>query len=373
MMQGVNASKEGRFDDAEQNLRQSIELNPSNSQSLYFLGVYYVQVRKYDQAVETLGKAGELAGMLADLPPVPGQADPEQNRAIRDDAKRLIQSMAGIKGELAMQAKNYDEAVSAFTENVENNPNDPEAYYQLSLALTYMEQYDDAMERIDKAIALKPAEQRYPALKEQISARMVNTAIEKAQAVLNEGNELMTADDASGALIKFQEALTLLDQERQSIVWRQIGNAQAKLNQPEEAEEAYRKAVEFASDDDAADYLNVLARFYLESKNFESALDALTDPRSLGAKSEEQVLMDLVEKSKDTEPKLAEAALERVIKANPENAEVYFTLGRMYYADGKEMDHRTKELLTRYIEIGQDSLKVSQSKDLLVIINRRSN
>jgi cytochrome c-type biogenesis protein CcmH/NrfG len=130
--------------------------------------------------------------------------------------------------------------------------------------------------------------------------------------------------------------------------------------------------IELSPENNTADYLNTLARFYLESKKYEKALDALTDPRSLGSGSLEKVLLDLVEKSKNSEPKLAEAALERVIKADPANAETYFTLGRMYYADGKEMDSRTKELLTKYVEIGQDPNNVGQAKDMLTIVDRRS-
>jgi tetratricopeptide (TPR) repeat protein len=371
-IQGINDAKEGHYADAENNLLQAIDLNPSSTQARYYLGVYYVQVRKFDQAVEALTRAEELAGLFAGLPPVPGQIDPAQNKAIQDNAKRLILNMAGIKGELALTQKNYDEAVEAFTENLNNLPDDPEAHYQLALALTYAERLDEAMEMIDKATQIKPGEKKYPDLKVQISARIANAAIQKAQAALDEGNTLMEGGDASGALGKFQEAVNLLEQDKQSIVWRQIGKAQEKLNQSDAAEDAYKKAVDFSPANDAADYLNTLARFYLESKKYEEALDALTDSRSLGSESLEKVLLDLVEKSKNSEPKLAEAALERVIKADPANAEAYFILGRMYYADGKEMDHRTKELLTKYVEIGQDPNNVSQAKDMLVLVDRRS-
>jgi tetratricopeptide (TPR) repeat protein len=371
-IQGINAAKEGHYADAEKNLLQAIDLNPSNAQSRYYLGVYYVQVGKFDQAVEMLNKAEELAGLFAGLPPVPGQIDPALNKAIQDNAKRLILNMAGIKGEFALKQKNYDEAVVAFAENLKNLPNDPDAHYQLALALTYAGRFDEAIEMIDKAIQINPSEKRYPDLKEQISARITNAAIQKAQSALDEGNKLLESEDASGALGKFQEALSLLKPDKQSIIWRQIGKAQEKLNQSDAAEDAYKKAVELSPENNAADYLNTLARFYLESKKYEEALDALTDPRSLGSESLEKVLLDLVEKSKNSEPKLAEAALERIIKADPANAEAYFNLGRMYYADGKEMDHRTKELLTKYVEIGQDPNNVGQAKDMLVLVDRRS-
>ncbi|MDR0843326.1 MAG: tetratricopeptide repeat protein, partial [Acidobacteriota bacterium] len=68
----------------------------------------------------------------------------------------------------------------------------------------------------------------------------------------------------------------------------------------------------------------------------------------------------------------AEAALERVIKLNPANADAYYDLGRLYFSDGKEKDSRTKELLNRYVEIGKDASKVEEVQGLLIIVNRRS-
>jgi tetratricopeptide (TPR) repeat protein len=372
MLQGVEASKAGRYEDAKNYLLQSLELYPSSSQSLYYLGVYYLQVRNFDPAVETLRRVEKLTGMFADLPPVPGQADPAQQKAIYENTKRLIMNMAGIKGEIALKQKDYDGAVAAFTEHLKNNPNDPGAHYQLALALTYAGQFDEAIGMIDKAIQMKPGEKDFTDLKTQISVRIENIAIEKAQAALNEGNGLLEAGDAAGALKKYQEVINLLSQDKQAPIWIQIGRTQVKLNQPAAAEEAYRKAIELAHETDAANYLNTLAQFYLNSKKFEEMLDALTDPRALGSNSKEKVLLDLVEKTKNREPKLAEAALERLIKADPGNADYCFTLGRMYYADGPEMGVRTTELLKKYIEIGKDPDKIRDAKDMLLIVGRRS-
>jgi len=64
--------------------------------------------------------------------------------------------------------------------------------------------------------------------------------------------------------------------------------------------------------------------------------------------------------------------MEKVIKADPDNADAYFDLGQMYYADGKEKDSRTKELLTKYTEIGKDATKLENAKNMLILINRRN-
>jgi hypothetical protein len=58
---------------------------------------------------------------------------------------------------------------------------------------------------------------------------------------------------------------------------------------------------------------------------------------------------------------------------NPQNADVYFELGQLYYLDGKAKDNRTKELLAKYIQIGKDQDKLKRANDLLVVISRRNS
>lgn len=370
--EGINASKESRFDEAEKALIRATELDPSNSEARYFLGVFYVQKRNFDKATEELEKASKLAGMFAALPPVEGKTDPARQKAIHDDAQRLIKNMMLIKGQLALESRDFGKAIDAFTQATVKDPNNPAGYYQLALALTHAGRLDEATEAIDKAIQLDPQDKTNKELKVQIDARIQNAAIKKAQSVLDEGNELLETGKADEALVKFREAIELIPEDRQSYIWKQIGRAHVELGQKEAAEEAYRKAAEFAVEEEAADYWKNLAQFYLESKNYKQALDILTDSRVRGTDSVDNVLMDLFEKSKFQDPMLAEAALERALEGDPENDEYYFLLGQMYYADGKEKDASTKELLNKYVEIGKDPDKVSAAKDMLVIVDRRS-
>ena len=372
IQEGINASKEGRYEDAENALIQANELDPSNVQALYYLGVFYIQTRDFDKATQSLEKASHFAKIFAALPPVEGKVDPATNQKIYDDAQTLIKNMLLLQSQIALQEKQYDKAVALTREATENDPNNPEAHFQLALALTYAEQYDEAIKSIETAKKLKPDEKKYTDLEDQILARKENADILKAQALLDEGNKLYDAGAAAEALAKYREALDSLSEDIQSPVWKQIGQAQVKLGQTEQAEAAYKKAVEFSSEKAAPAYLTVLAQFYINTKNYGKALDALTDPRALNGSTAEKALMDLFEKSRDKDSKLAEAALERIIKVNPADSDTYFLLGQMYYADGPEMDGRTKELLNKYFEIGQDEDKIGKTKDMLVIINRRS-
>jgi len=61
-----------------------------------------------------------------------------------------------------------------------------------------------------------------------------------------EGNKLLQDGDAAGALKKFEEAKSMIKEDRQAPLWMQIGKAQAKLNQEEAAIAAYKKSLELA-------------------------------------------------------------------------------------------------------------------------------
>ena len=78
-------------------------------------------------------------------------------------------------------------------------------------------------------------------------------------------------------------------------------------------------------------------------KKFDEALDVLADPKN--SADPEAELITLARNAKDKQPVLAEAALERVLKSNPGNIDVYYELGQLYYMDGKRRTHARKSCL----------------------------
>jgi tetratricopeptide (TPR) repeat protein len=371
---GIQAAQANNAAEAEKMLLQAVESDPSNIQAMFTLGSYYFSMTQFDKAIETLEKAEKLGGMFASLPAIPGKPGPAQQKEIQDNARKLIDEVPNYKAELALKQKQYDVAVALYSEIMQKNPKDPDTHYQLAIALTYAGDLEKAMSEVDRAIEISPGEKKFADLKKQISARIENAAIEKAQAALNDGTGLLKLGKAAEALERFQLAASLLKPDKQAPVWVQIGKAQSNLKQTEAAEEAFIKAVELAPESEIVNYMNNLAQFYLESKMYEKALDTLTDPRARGDKSADQVLMDMVERTKNNNPGFAKIVLERIISENPQNLEACFTLGELYYIDYsvKDMDARAKELLNRYIENGKDPEKINKSKNMLVLINRRS-
>jgi tetratricopeptide (TPR) repeat protein len=369
--QGLEAYKQNKFADAEKLFVQFTEMVPGNPEVLFYLGVARLQQAKFDEGSETLKRASQSAAALMMVPP-PNKSGPSQYEQINTQAERLLKQIPAIKGENALRHQQYDEAATEFNNAIKNDPNNPELYANLAISLTNAKKFDEAMQALEKALQLKPGEKAYTDLKAQIVARKENAQLIKAQSIMDEGNKLMQDGDFAGAIKKFEESRSMVSEEHQSPLWRQIARAQAKLNQNDAAVESFRKSIELAPADKADEYRNAFAQYYIDDKKFNEAVDILADSKATGSQGAERTLLNLAQASKDKQPQLAEAAMEKVIKTNPENADAYFELGQMYYADGKEKDSRTKELLTKYTEIGKDPVKLGNARDMLVIINKRT-
>jgi tetratricopeptide (TPR) repeat protein len=363
---GVDAAQQNKIPEGEKLLNEAILIKPSFAEAYYYLGMIQLQQSKYDEGVQTLNKASELANIWLTAPP-PG---PNVYPQVAEGAQKAIRNLPAAKGENALKQKNYELAVKSFTEAVQANPNDPDLHVNLAIALANSLKYDEALAEIDKGIQLKPND-TYEKYKKTIAAKRENAQIDRAQTLLNDGIKLLQDGDAAAALKKFEEAKNMIPAASQSPLWVNIGKAQAKLNQPE-AVDSFKKALELApadKPDRIRDFKLSFAQYYVDAKKYDEAVDLFVDSKSA---SSEKDLVDLAKTMKGKEPKLAEAALERVIKANPENLDATFDLAQLYYSDGKENDRRTKELLAKYSEKGKDPEKLDGTKGMLVIINRRT-
>jgi tetratricopeptide (TPR) repeat protein len=370
MRQAFEAFKQKKYPDAEKLFSQSLDINPSHAEALYYLAISYLQQSKYDQAVEILNRTAKIAEVMKSLPsPVaPGKQNPYDS--IYQNVQNLLKQLPAIKGEDALQKKDYATAVAYFNEVIKDDPNNAAYHANLAIALTNLSKFDEALAAIDKAEQLKPGS--YADLKKNIAARKENAEIEKARSIMTEGNKLLDGGDAAAALKKYEETRDLLKGSNQAVPYLQIAKAQAKLDQNSEALASFNKAIELAPKDRITDFRNSFVQVYLDDKKFDQAVDILADSKTAGSKSPQEVLIEVAEAYKSKEPGLAETALERVIKINPENADAYYILGELSYIDGKDKDARTKELLTKFLEIGKDPAKLENAKNMLVVVSKRS-
>jgi tetratricopeptide (TPR) repeat protein len=366
MMQGLQAIKENKFAAAEKLIADSIAVAPSNAEAYYYLAVTRLQQQKYDEAVQALDKAAEVASAYMTLPSSAPPGSPNPYEQVYKGAQSVKAKLPAIKAEDALRNKNYDQAAKEFSELIKSNPNEPGFHASLAVAQYNLRKYDEAIATIDTAIKLKPG--TYEDIKKTILVQKEKSQLEQAQALLDQGTKLFQDGDAAAALKKFEEAKALVvAQDRQWPIWRQIGRAQGKLNQPE-AVASFKKAIELAPADKQAECRNALAQYYLEQKKYDEAVDVIADPKS---ESPEKALLGVAKTTFSKEPKMARAALERVLKINPDNLDAGFDLGQLMYFD-KDSDARAKELLTRYVEKGQDADKVGKAKDMMILLNRRT-
>jgi tetratricopeptide (TPR) repeat protein len=368
--QGVGALNAGKYEDSQKLFDLALEIDPFSPDALYYSGSSLIQQQKFDQGVELLKRAAAAAETLKAFSP---QGKEDLNAKLVEAVQQTIKiDLPIIKGETFLKQKKYDEAIKSFAEAAQNDPSNPLIYANMAIAYANSKRFEEALTSIEKAIQLKPEEKAYTGLKSKISDMKQADVIDKAQAVMNEGNTLLDSGDYAGAIKKYEEAKNMIAPAFQSPLWKKIAEANDKLNQNDAAIAAYKKAIELAPAEKNAAYRKDLAAYYLKNKKFDEAVDLLAETKAASSESSEQTLLNLAKNYKDKEPTLAEAILERVLKINPENADVYFSLGELYYMDGKSKDSRTKELLAKYVEIGKDSDKLQKAKDYLVVVNRRS-
>lgn len=369
LRQGLETAKQNNYEEANKSFEQALEIIPSSAETLYYFGVSCMQAGKFDQAIELLNQTAKIADARM-LFTAAGAGNPNPYESVSRNAKQLLKQMPTFRGEQALRQKNWDLAIKIFTDAIKDDPSNPDNYSNIAMALTNAGKPDEALSYIDKAIELKPGDKAYTDLKSKIAARKENLALEQAQVIMNQGNRMLEAEDAAGALKKYEEARSMIREDRQAPLWMQIGKAQAKLNQEEAAIAAYKKSMELAPADKIGDYRKAFAQFYIDAKKFDEAIGVLADPTATD--SAEKTLMELAKNWKNNEPNFAIAALEKVIALNAANADAYFELGQLYYIEGKSKDSRTKVLLNKYLEIGADAEKIQGAKDMLVIVNKRT-
>jgi len=359
-----------KFADAENKFKAALALFPSSADARYYLGVTYGQQNKWDLAEPELKKAFDITGALMQVKPVQGQQNPYGQ--LHQNVEGLLQKIPGFRllaqGSENLKNKNYKEAIAAFQESVKYIPDNADAYYNMALAQANSKMFDEAQQNIQKAIAMKPTEKAYTDLKQQIEDLKARDVVEKAQLIVNEGEDLFKKNDYAGALQKYQQAKAMLPPKGQAIALTLVGKAEAALNHQDQALAAYKQAMELDPGNDR--FKLALAQYYVSQKKYDEAL-AVYSGGGAGTGSDQALFKLGQSLSKDdANRQVAELAFEKAIQANPANAEAYYELGMMLYFS-KENDKHAKELLTKYMEIGKDQGHMDNAKGSLVILDRR--
>ncbi len=396
--QGDTLLRGGKMVDAEKQYLASIEIDPSNPQTHLDLSLAYIQQQKWDMAQGSLKRAQELADALKSLPG-PGQA---AYGMFSDRSKDVLAKLPMIRmrseADKALTEKRFDDAANIYKEAMKTDVDDPDLYYNLSLALANGKRFEESNQAIDKAIQLiqkgiqaaettlktmpdgqqktdatsRLAEMNksleiYNTLKKRAAEFRENEILRRAQGILTEGDKLFNSGDYTGALKKYEEARPMVPAAKQSIVYAQMAKAYTQLKQGDQAVANFRKAMEVSPEND--EYRKALAQYYLNEKKYEEALILYSEQGGSG--QADQALLALGQKlSSQGNSEVAALAFEKAIKANPQNAEAHYELGMLLYQE-KTNDARAKELLEKYIQIGKDASHMDNIKGVLAVLKRR--
>jgi len=164
VQQGTSLHKQGNFAEAQVIYEQVLLSQPNQFDALQLLGVLFVQIKKYSQAVEFLSKALEIN---------PNHAGAYSNRGIAlKELKRFDEALANYdqaiainagyldaysnRGNVLQELKRFDEALNSYDQAIAINPDYTEAYYNRGNTLKELKRFDEALNSYDQAIAINP-------------------------------------------------------------------------------------------------------------------------------------------------------------------------------------------------------------------------
>jgi len=239
---GLTALEGGKYSAAVIEFKNAIQLNPKNTDTLYPLGMAYLQ----------LGGIGNLQNSYRTFSVL------ESKKPERVDVKLKL-------GELLLVVNETNEALKKTDFVIQKEPKNVDGHMLRARIKGRDRQFKEAKEEYQKVIDLNP--NLLPAYYEWASILAIEKDFEKAEALLN-------------------KAISLNPNMQNS--YFVLANFYQSIRAPQKAEEQYQKAIKIAPKSKAG-YL-VLARFYLNQKRPDDAEKALTTAIRIDPKDEEPFL-----------------------------------------------------------------------------------
>lgn len=391
--QGFQLYNAKKFAQAEEVLRASSENNPSDPRAFVFLSNIYLQQGQWDQAKEVLERAvvvaqgqvritaaklggqGKKQGITYDAAgnqvrvaadESVGQTNPYTpfyQQAV-DQLNNLPASQLSSEGNTALENKDFETAVAKFQELVALRSDNSDFLFNLATAQGGADLYNEALESIDKALQLQPTDKEYINFREGLIENRQKAEVDRA---LAEGDKHFKEGNYTAALKEYRVGLPLVPENVQHRMWHKIAETHGLLNQPDEVAQAYRKAIQLASDN--SEYVERLVEHYTSQKQFQEAIEVYVD---LFDKRSEPIAKSLFSKAQEfarkAKPELAQIAYEKALETDPGYVEAIYELGMLYFYDVKDTA-RAREMLTQYIAVGEDAAHVNNAESVLAVMD----
>src|SRR5690606_3466053 len=243
--EGAQALQSNQFDVAEEKLTQSLEMNPSNLGTVHNLAVVYLQTNQLDKAEETLKNELELLEVYKVL------QEPGQEEALaqqEEQVNQLLQTMpfrrAAARADQAMKEENLDEAISAYDELIQMQPDNAAIYYNKAVALMQAEKIDEAEATLQKALELDPNQKMYQDLKKQIDQYRSRQAENAVRKKVVEFDELYKAKNYQEVVNRSDALLAEAPEQYHAMILLSTARSHRELGNVDQAIGAYRQVIE---------------------------------------------------------------------------------------------------------------------------------
>jgi len=175
-------------------------------------------------------------------------------------------------GTFYFRRNEYEKALGTFQKVIALAPEGYGAYVNLGATYTNMGRYAEAVEPLEKSIAIRPSYSAY----------------------INLGTTYFALNEFANAAKAYEEAIKL--NPKQHVTWGNLGDARKYLGAKDEAQSAYRKAVELAGEElkvnpHDPDVLSSLASYYSELGDRNHALLYLGQSLRYG-NNDKDILLD---------------------------------------------------------------------------------
>jgi Flp pilus assembly protein TadD len=249
-------SRERRFDEAISKYQKAVQLEPSDADLYYNLGLALANGRRFDEALQTVDKAIALKPSEAAYRELKNKIVEFKENAVLLKAKGILE-----EGDKLYQASDFAGALKKYQEAIPMIPekNQPGVWTQIARTYAKMKQGDQAVQAFKKAMDIAPDQPNY---RKELAQYYLNE--KKYEEALNVYADMRASGSATPDQMLFSLGQTLSNQ----------GNSDV-------AELAFEKAIK-VNPQHAESYYELGMLLYYSKKNDKRAKELLAKYLELG-------------------------------------------------------------------------------------------
>ena len=265
--QAVALYNQGNFDKAIQELKPDLDQNPDWEFGHRLVGLSYLSLKNNALAVSSLTRAVQLKSTSFSTYQGLGQAHFNMQRfdnciqtlnqgeqfAKSDDDKYKLHH---LRGSAYYRMEKYSEAAGELTNAIRIKGNEWTDFSQLGIASYHLNRHDDAIQALQKALALKPGH--------------TSTTEFIAKSYFKKGVAALSAKQYDQAIDLFGKARE--NNPKDGFIYYNLGEAYLFKNNTAEAEKALSKALELMPK--SAEVFQRMGLVYEKQKKWDLALNA---------------------------------------------------------------------------------------------------